>query len=299
MHILFEQFMLSHMHRKHVTTGGKHVTWCVKNMLGCWSIWSLLREHVPYACIVVSSKMIITDNFTPNSNADVDVNGDNRVSRFNRKRTHLTLSQCEQFPLHAQPKLKTCKTRTAASYVSFSFITIQMDKSTFVKLKVLQMCFSFWLHGCKMEIHYQSNSLKMWTDFLLRRSLMLWTINPSNHHKKYASSPMLCFTWQENEARLTQLLVDAAGWNAATFLTLLPLSYQGGCLLTAAAVWPGHHSEFLMLTQHLNGQLNVKLWLKRPPISNSQPLVGCQLHQCKFDNSYNDKIIPFLLNTDK
>lgn len=179
------------------------------------------------------------------------------------------------------------------------YFSLLPQSFNFVKLKVLQMSFSFWLHGCKMEIHYQSNSLKTWTDFLLRRSLMLWTINPSNHHKKYASSPMLCFTWQENEATLTQLLVDAAGWNAATFLTLLPLSYQGGCLLTAAAVWPGHHSEFLMLTQHLNGQLNVKLWLKRPPISNSQTLVGCKLHQCKFDNSYNDKIIPFLLNTDK
>lgn len=58
-------------------------------------IHHLLREHVLYVCRLVSSKIITTNNFMLSSNADVDINGDNGVSRFNRKRTHLTLLECD------------------------------------------------------------------------------------------------------------------------------------------------------------------------------------------------------------
>lgn len=87
-----------------------------------------------YACILVSSKMV-TDKCMPNSIADVDVNSDNRVSRFNRKRTHLTLSQCD---LNNSPCTHNLHWRCEKPelqplwkfYVSFSFTTLRMDKSS-------------------------------------------------------------------------------------------------------------------------------------------------------------------------
>lgn len=95
---------------------------------------NLLREHVSYACSLVSSK-VLTNNFMPNSNANVDVNGDNRVSRFSRKQSHLTLSQCDlnNSPCTQYPCWRRVKPELQLLWkcnVSFSFIIIRMDKSS-------------------------------------------------------------------------------------------------------------------------------------------------------------------------
>lgn len=46
-------------------------------------------------CLHIGFRQNCTDSCTPNWNEDVDVNGDLRVSSFNRKWTHFTLSQCD------------------------------------------------------------------------------------------------------------------------------------------------------------------------------------------------------------
>lgn len=137
-----------------------------------------------------------TNSCTPNWNADVDVNGDLRVSSFNRKRTHFTPSQCD---LNNSPcthsSVEDVWNETAAtlkmSCVSFLFIPAGTGPRTAdlynpllphsFNTLTLVSSWNIFVYRCCLGVK-RSSTIKLGKSVSwLRRPLTLWTIKPSNH----------------------------------------------------------------------------------------------------------------------